>query len=1140
MKKLFFILSMGMFVNLYAQTVLPSGLANLTTENYVYSRQYLDSTTASNTNTKQIQSVIYFDGLGRPKQTINIKASPSGKDLVTTIPYDGFGRQVDSWLPAPMSSLSGGIQLGVESAATTFYSGLVGDNHPFSHKVLENSPLDRINQQIQVGDEWQRRPLAFNYETNSLNEVYQFTTTTSWSNDATLSVLTKKYYDANQLYKNTVTDEDGNKTEEFKNGEGQTLLIRKWSPAQTDTYFVYNEYNQQAFVISPEAAQKPITNTLLDELCYQYRYDHKGRLVEKKLPGKGWEYMVYDKADRLILSQDANLQGQGKWLINKYDQFGRVAYKGTFGGGSRLSMQNQITNLVITESRNNTGFSLSGNTIYYTNNYFTSMDAVLSVNYYDTYPTGTPFPIGNKIRGVDILKDTFPAGVSVSTKSLPTASFVKNIENDSWTKNYNFYDRKARSIGNYSFNHLGGYTKTESELDFTGTPQKTFTYHKRKNTDAVLQVNERFLYNQYNNVLEKHYHEVVGKNPEELLTENTYNEIGQLTNKKVGNNIQEMDYAYNIRGWMTKINDPANMGVKLFAYEIKYNNPDPTSSVTGKFNGNISEVDWVFRDIAKKRYSYNYDGLNRLRDGFYSDPDAGISTNINGESIEYDLNGNITHLYRNTKHGKLYTPIQIDNLTYNYVNGNGNSNKLQNITDATNNNLGYPGGGNTITYDLNGNMMTMPDKGIIQPMAYNFLNLPTQIKQNTNTTTYLYRADGVKLKKTYNLVNATGSKIINTEYLDGFQYSTPNIEPIRKALEEKDDVTISATKAGNEEAFLALDERALVPESPQADIMTLSFFPTAEGYYDYENFRYIYQYKDQLGNIRVSFVKNSAGVLQVMDYNDYYPFGMSFIKNNMNSYYDPMAIPYNYKMQGQELQETGFYQYKWRQYMPDVGRFFNVDPLSEKYSYQSHYNFSENRVIDGRELEGLEWTPIIPVEIMVMSNSSLRPTIAETMIRESPIEGITLMGRATPPQQIGFWEKVGNFFRGIEFFSKNSNPETSAPKSMENTVENAKPENSNEFVKPENWETKETKSPGVQHQDPSNTRNNVREMEANPNSRNPSQQVDYIKYQKEGTLYDKNGQPTKGGETTESHIPKKEFDQSKMPAFKSTSTNPLE
>ncbi len=40
--------------------------------------------------------------------------------------------------------------------------------------------------------------------------------------------------------------------------------------------------------------------------------------------------------------------------------------------------------------------------------------------------------------------------------------------------------------------------------------------------------------------------------------------------------------------------------------------------------------------------------------------------------------------------------------------------------------------------------------------------------------------------------------------------------------------------------------------------------------------------------------------------------------------------------------------------MPDVGRFFNVDPLSEIYAYQSHYNFSENRVVDAIEIEGLE------------------------------------------------------------------------------------------------------------------------------------------------------------------------------------------
>ncbi|RRQ46713.1 hypothetical protein [Chryseobacterium sp. SC28] len=147
---------------------------------------------------------------------------------------------------------------------------------------------------------------------------------------------------------------------------------------------------------------------------------------------------------------------------------------------------------------------------------------------------------------------------------------------------------------------------------------------------------------------------------------------------------------------------------------------------------------------------------------------------------------------------------------------------------------------------------------------------------------YFYRADGVKVKKKFVLSNASGTTTINTEYLDGFQYSTPNTDPIRQALEEPDDETMSASKAGEEEAFSWDEDReiALVDTGnpPLEDNIILSFFPTAEGYYDYENFRYIYQYKDHLGNVRVSYVKNSAGALEIKDRNDYYPFGMSFLK----------------------------------------------------------------------------------------------------------------------------------------------------------------------------------------------------------------------------------------------------------------------
>ena len=63
------------------------------------------------------------------------------------------------------------------------------------------------------------------------------------------------------------------------------------------------------------------------------------------------------------------------------------------------------------------------------------------------------------------------------------------------------------------------------------------------------------------------------------------------------------------------------------------------------------------------------------------------------------------------------------------------------------------------------------------------------------------------------------------------------------------------------------------------------------------------------------------------------------------------------KFQGQEhIDELGLNwdSFKWRNHQPDIGRFFNVDPLSHKYVYNSPYAFSENKVTTNIELEGLE------------------------------------------------------------------------------------------------------------------------------------------------------------------------------------------
>ncbi|MCJ7935354.1 MAG: hypothetical protein MUW56_17430 [Chryseobacterium sp.] len=280
-------------------------------------------------------------------------------------------------------------------------------------------------------------------------------------------------------------------------------------------------------------------------------------------------------------------------------------------------------------------------------------------------------------------------------------------------------------------------------------------------------------------------HQVNG-NPVEILAQNKYNELSQLESKKVGGSsgccsLQQIDYQYNIRGWMTRINNPSNLSGKLFGYELKYHTPANTLFAIGRYNGNIAEVDWkTSNDHVLKRYSYSYDSLNRLNYGHYSEPDSTVPQEDHfGETTEYDLNGNITRLYRNTKNTTNGLAMQIDNLSYTY-----SGNRLLKVTDAAQNYSGYSGGGNTIGYDSNGNMTNHLDKGINE-ITYNFLNLPSSVKNNNNTSpfgslsSYLYRADGTKLKKGYSYYKRdwqgnTSLAYTVTDYLDGFQYVLEN------------------------------------------------------------------------------------------------------------------------------------------------------------------------------------------------------------------------------------------------------------------------------------------------------------------------------------------------------------------------------
>ncbi|GIV45146.1 MAG: hypothetical protein KatS3mg035_2269 [Bacteroidia bacterium] len=120
-----------------------------------------------------------------------------------------------------------------------------------------------------------------------------------------------------------------------------------------------------------------------------------------------------------------------------------------------------------------------------------------------------------------------------------------------------------------------------------------------------------------------------------------------------------------------------------------------------------------------------------------------------------------------------------------------------------------------------------------------------------------------------------------------------------------------------------------------------------------------YESTDWLGNVRVTYTDKKSWqqnkfALNVSSSQDYYPFGAVMEGRDLE------ITNYRFGFQGQEGDDevygkNNLWAYKYRLHDARLGRFFSVDPLADKYPYNSVYAFSENRVIDGVELEGLEW-----------------------------------------------------------------------------------------------------------------------------------------------------------------------------------------
>ncbi len=391
-----------------------------------------------------------------------------------------------------------------------------------------------------------------------------------------------------------------------------------------------------------------------------------------------------------------------------------------------------------------------------------------------------------------------------------------------------------------------------------------------------------------------------------------YNELGDLIKKELHSTdggtsfLQTIDYAYTIRGWLSKINDPAQSPTnsKLFSMELLYDDVLPVLNSTGdeQYNGNITAMKWRTPSNTAKThsniqgYGFAYDDLTRILEADYGEYTTSWSdkTFYNLSGVEYDLNGNIEDL---TRTGSSTT---IDDLTYTY-----NGNQLKAVADAGTT-AGFNNGVTSTTeytYDENGNMEADDNKGI--DVSYNILNLPETVDfGSSNTIDYIYDASGVKWMKDL----SSGTDLY---YIGNFIYDNSGL------------------------SYIMMDEGRLLPDG--------------SGGFEYEYFL-----KDHLGNTRISFIEDASGNASIQGEDHYYPFGMTFAGMSVS-----VGTENKYKYNGKELQDDmglDWYDYGARMYDPAIGRWHVVDPLASKAPGWTPYRAFFNNPIRYTDPDGRwEW-----------------------------------------------------------------------------------------------------------------------------------------------------------------------------------------
>lgn len=677
----------------------------------------------------------YVDGLGRPEQTVRIGASPSGADLVQTTSYDDCGRADKTWLPVPVASNAGKrVELAsLQSASEAFYA----DRSPYASTVYESSPLGRPLAQYGPGDAWRTADRAVRTRTlvNDASGILSCARfVCSSSRGETPQVTRRGNYPAGELLVTETADEDGRLSYTFLDKSGQTILIRRMNGSLVlDTYCVYDRFGLLRVVFPPKASlvasAVPTTVNLqsevLQELVFMYRYDARGRTVGSKRPGADEVLYGYDDSDFPVFTQNGVQRAAGLWTYSIPDSLGREVLRGTCTTvAGKAVTQNVLSGRTVSAS-------YLGASRPYTWGYAVLADgeeiaiggvSFLRADYYDSYrfqslpdftSAGTAYETAREGEG-------YGKRYTGGSAGLLTGSLIGTINQYPDMKpklpaSY-YYDLRARLVQSVARNHISGISRTAIAYDFAGNPVKTREAHTVSTyyslPEKMLVTSRSFDRDGRPKTLDATLDGVDVPN----RTVYAYDEVGRMTTKVLGAAC-DLDYSYNIRGWLERIlSSPFSMTLRYNS--SKYGSPP-------LYSGMISEWQWQ-HDGAQpdNAYAFAYDGAGRLTAARQTE-DGTRTDRFTERGIEYDPNGNLLGLTRTS------AGVVADSLLFTL-----SGNRLTALSGTAS---------AAFEYDANGNMTEDGLNGL--QFNYNCLNLPYSVRSVSGgiKAIFTHGSDGNKL-----------------------------------------------------------------------------------------------------------------------------------------------------------------------------------------------------------------------------------------------------------------------------------------------------------------------------------------------------------------------------------------------------------